>query len=79
MQEYNRNSIKDELLGPGFKLYRRRTPTLALQVTGPFVVRTATGRVKCTGGYVVINDEGFAYPMEAKAFHEMFERVVTPG
>ena len=51
------------------------TPVRAARINGPFVVKTESEELKCDNGYLVIDLDGFPYPIEHGLFNRMYRRL----
>jgi len=61
---------KDHLIEfePSLKLYRKKTLTRAIRMKGPFEVATREGILRCSDGYVALDDQGWPYPIARDEF-----------
>lgn len=50
-------------------------PVRAVKIKGPFVVKTETEELECDNGYLVLDLDGYPYPMENSLFKKMYQRV----
>ena len=56
-----------------FRLYRKKTLTQAVRITGPFTVRTREGWLNCTDGWLALDAGGWPYPIDAEEFQRIYE------
>lgn len=66
--------------GDNLTLYRKREPTRAIRISGPFTCETIDGNfVSCEDGYLAFDGEGHPYPIAKSIFEGGFEAVPAEG
>lgn len=60
---------------PGWEVFRKKVPTRAIRMDGPFVVETSEGPLRCADGWVAVDARGYPYPIAAEEFELIYERV----
>lgn len=55
--------------------YRKRVPTRAIKIDGPFTVRTSEGPLHCQDGYLAKDARGYPYPIATAEFALSYDKV----
>lgn len=77
ISDYDRPVTRDDLGGiltENWPLYRKKVPTSAIRVGGPFKVATSEGVLSCADGWLCIDARGYPYPVADEEFQLIYER-----
>jgi hypothetical protein len=62
-----------------WRAYRKRRPTLATRIDGPFAVETREGTLRCEDCWLAIDAHGWPYPIADDEFEAIYEPLSRPG
>lgn len=72
MKEYSKSIVENLGTFDNATLYRKKVPTLAIKVDGPFIVHTSEGVLKCADGYLCKDARGYPYPVATDEFNLIY-------
>lgn len=67
---YSKNNIPQDQIWESF---RKKVPTNATRMEGPFFVATSEGQLHCEDGWLCIDARGYPYPVAADEFELIYE------
>ncbi len=74
MRLYTRDNTRGNMGTSGrWRVYRNKTLFLAIRIDGPFEAETCKGKEFCQDGYVVVDAQGWPYPIAAEEFERIYE------
>ncbi len=69
---FNRDNIEFLQTAP---TYQKRALTRAARIDGPFEVLTKEGWLRCEDGYLVLDANGWLYPIQKEVFEKTYVRI----
>jgi hypothetical protein len=63
----------------GWAEYRKKLPTLAIRIPGPFAVETREGTMSCPDGWLALDANGDPYPIAADVMAASYEPASVPA